>query len=84
MIDVKVRRILIEEEAARTPRRQRDRALHMRVELHVLRTEDSVARLALLQRHLVAEKGIGEEIEVIAVGGLVVDAAVALVAVEID
>ena len=56
----------------------------MRVELHILWAENGVACIALLQRDLVAQKRIGEEIEVIAVGGLVVDAAVAFVAVEIN
>ena len=84
MVDVQVRRVLVEEEAAGAARRQSDRALQVGVVLHVFGAEDGVAKRRLVQGNLVAEQWVREEVEVIAVCWLVVDAAVAFVSVQVD
>lgn len=84
MIDVQVRRVLVEEESARAPGGQCDRALHVCVVLHILWTEYAVTCLTFCERDLVAEEWVGEEIEVIAVSGLVIDAAVAFVTIQVN
>lgn len=84
VIDVQVGWVLVQEESARATRWKGDRALQMRVKLHVLGPEDGITSWVLSERYLVAEKGVIKEIEVIAVRGLVFDAAVAFVAVQVD
>lgn len=84
MVDVKVRRILIQEESAGAPRWQCNRVLQVSVVLHVCRPEDGVTGSGLGQGHFVAKQWIREEIEVIAVRRFVFDAAVTFVSIQVD
>ena len=84
MVDVQVRRVLVQEESTRAARWQGDRALQVGVVLHVLGAKDGVTEWGLVQGDFVTEQWIREEIEVVAVRRLVVDAAVAFVSIQVD
>ena len=84
VIDIQVRRVLVQEESARAARRQRYRILQVCVILHGIRAKDGVTIRRLCKWYFITEEWVREEIEVIAIRRLVIDTAVAFVTVQVD
>ena len=84
MVDVQVRRVLIQEESAGASRWQSDCFLQVSVVLHVSSTEDRVTVWGFSQGNFIAEQGVWEEVEIITIRRLVRDAAVAFVSIQVD
>lgn len=84
MINIKVCRVLVKYEAAGTTRRKSDRPLQVSVVLHVPLAEDGIAVIWFLKWYFRAQQRIREEVEIIAVCAFVIDAAVALVSIQVD